>query len=46
LEWGFGPLVGVEKVFKMREGVPFCVGVSGAEIVRRVGLSVAYCWGV
>jgi hypothetical protein len=43
-EWGFGPLVGVEKGLKTREGaIPFRVGLSGVEIVRRVGRSIAYC---
>jgi hypothetical protein len=38
-----GPLAGVEKGPKTREGVPFRVGLSGVEIVKRVGWSIAYC---
>jgi hypothetical protein len=43
-QWGCGQLAGVEKGLKTREGVPFRVGLSGVEIVRRVGWSIAYCW--
>jgi hypothetical protein len=33
-EWGFGLLAGVNRGFKVREGVPFSCGLRGVEIVR------------
>jgi hypothetical protein len=45
-EWGFGRFAGVKSGLKTREGVPFSVGLIGVEIVRGIGWSDAYCWGV
>jgi hypothetical protein len=44
-EWGFVPLARVKKGIKAREGLPFNGGLSWVEIVRGIGLSVAYSWG-
>jgi hypothetical protein len=47
LEWIFGPLAGVKRGFKARNGVPFSGRLSSGwvEIVKGIGRSIAYQWG-